>query len=61
MTIEARAAQLVDAWLRGYLSQPDRAPLDLEELADLAYVARQHAEREAEEQAHALSGACCQS
>jgi hypothetical protein len=61
--IASRAAQLVDAYLRGYLSQPGRPPLDLEELADLAYVARQHAEKEAQERAQEAASAvsCCQS
>jgi hypothetical protein len=58
MTIEARAAQLVDIYLRGYLSRPDSVPLGLDELADIAYVARTWAEREAEE-AQQASSACC--
>lgn len=58
-TVEARAAQLLDAYLRGYLSRPDAEPMPLEDIADLAWVARQWAEREARE--HAASAACRQS
>ena len=46
-SVEARAAQLVDAWLRGYYSRrPLPPPLGLEELADLAHAAREAAERQ---------------
>ena len=57
-TIAARAAQLVDAYLRGYLSQPGKPALGLDELADLAHAAREVAEREMEEQ-RAAPAACC--
>ena len=44
-TVEARAAQLTDAWLRGYLVQ-GLPPLGLEEIADIAHAAREAAKRE---------------
>ena len=42
------AALLLDRWLRGYLSQ-GRPPLSLDELADLAFAAREAAEKLAKE------------
>lgn len=47
LSIEARAAQLVEAWLRGYMERkPVPPPMPLEDLAELAFVAREWAERE---------------
>jgi hypothetical protein len=56
--IAARAAQLVDAWLRGYYAQ-GRPALSLEELAEIAASAREAAENEAQRAAPAAC--CCQS
>jgi hypothetical protein len=45
-TVDARAATLLDAWLRGYLARPGAPALGLDELADLAFAAREAAARE---------------